>query len=316
MVRPAETVVAGQALSPANAPSPMPTSRAALLRAALRYAAAGIAVMPLHTPHQTEGCSCRDGAECGSPGKHPRLEHGVRDATTNPGLLRAWWRRWPDANVGLATGTVLDVCDIDTNDGLRAVLDLLDVVRPAGPLVRTGLGWHLWFTASALPCRVGMLPGVDWRGHGGGVVAPPSLHVIGRRYTFQQPRTSAPLPECPPPLRRLVLPPTPAPTAIAVDTITDPDRYTRAALDGELARIRAAPRPVIRHGQRIIAGGRNNALHLAAFRLGQLADRGGLDEATIWARLTDAALDVGLTPAETRRTIASGWRAGRRRPRR
>ena len=128
-----------------------------LLDAALRYAAAGVPVMPLHTP-ASDGCTCREGAHCGSPGKHPRLRRGLREASTDPRSVRAWWRRWPAANVGLVTGTVHDVCDVDTNAALGTVLDLVDVVRPAGPLVRTGLGWHLWFAATGLSSRVGVLP--------------------------------------------------------------------------------------------------------------------------------------------------------------
>jgi hypothetical protein len=291
-----------------------------LRRTALRYAAAGIAVMPLHTPRPGEVCSCRDQAECGSPGKHPRLRHGLTEASTDPTLIHAWWRRWPDANIGLATGTVLDVCDIDTNDSLAAVLDILGVIRPAGPLVRSGHGWHLWFAASDLPSRVAMLPGVDWRGRGGAIVAPPSRHASGRRYIFQQPWSSPPaLPACPGPLRRLVLPQPRAAVACTgheVGAIADLDRYTQAALDGEIQRIHDAPRPVIRNGHRLSGGGRNNAVHLAAFRLGQLAARGDIDETAVQAQLIRAATDAGLSAAESRRTIASGWRAGLRRPRR
>lgn len=300
---------------PAAPAAPPVTQRLDLLRTALRYAGTGIAVMPLHTPRPGGVCSCRRGAQCESPGKHPRLRHGLTDASTDPALISAWWRLWPDANIGLATGRVLDVCDIDTSDGLSAVLDILDVIRPSGPLVRSGYGWHLWFAASDLPSRVGMLPGVDWRGRGGAIVAPPSRHATGRRYSFQQPWTNPPaLPDCPEPLRRLVLPP--PPVMAAADAIGDLDRYAQAALDGELQRIRDAPRPVTRNGQRLSGGGRNNAVHLAAFRLGQLAARGDIDQATVWARLTRAATDVGLSPAESRRTITSGWRAGLRRPRR
>ncbi|MGI5238689.1 bifunctional DNA primase/polymerase [Dactylosporangium sp. CA-139066] len=300
-------------------PATPPTTAPGLLAAALHYTTAGIPVMPLHTPHPTRGCSCRDGPDCASPGKHPRLQHGQRDATTNPSLIRTWWRRWPDANVGVATGTALDVCDVDTTDGMHRVLNLLDVARPAAPLVRTGLGWHIWYASSGLPSRVGMLPGVDWRGRGGSAVAPPSLHATGTRYTFQQPWTTAPvLPDCPPALRRIVLPPAPPAIAARADGggITNLDRYTAAALHGEVTRIRGAPRPVVHGGRRVAAGGRNNALHLAAFRLGQLAARSDLDEHTVWTLLTDAALHVGLSPAEARRTIRSGWRAGLRRPRR
>lgn len=61
-------------------------------------------------------------------------------ASRQPHVIRSWWSKWPHASVGLVTGTVLDVCDIDTNTGLRVVLDLLDVARPPGPLTRPRAG--------------------------------------------------------------------------------------------------------------------------------------------------------------------------------
>jgi hypothetical protein len=189
------------------------------------------------------------------------------------------------------------------------------VARPPGPLIRTGAGWHLWYVAEGLPSRVGLLPGVDWRGRGGLVVAPPSRHASGARYTFQQPwRAHLALPPCPPQLRTLVRPP-PAPPR-GDRPITSLDRYLQAAIDGELERIRSAPRPAARGGRRITAGGRNNALNIAAFRLGQLAARGPMDQAAVRRQLTDTAIAAGLGRAEAERTIASGWEAGLRRPRR
>ncbi|WP_051797583.1 bifunctional DNA primase/polymerase [Catenuloplanes japonicus] len=299
-----------------NATGPEPTRVPTLAAAARWYATAGIPVMPLH--HTAAGvCSCTAGPECGSPGKHPRLPHGLHEAATDSHRVRAWWRRWPEANIGLATGGKLDVCDIDTTTGLSTVLDVLDVVRPAGPLVRTGHGWHLWFAADGLPSRISLLPGVDWRGRGGYAVAPPSLHASGRWYTFQQPWNAAEaLPECPPALRQLVQPAPPdiVPPAGSGE-VGDVHRYAQAALDGELARIHAAPRPVYSGGRRVTGGGRNNALHLAAFRLGQLAARSGLDQSVVRPQLLGAARNVGLSAAEAERTIASGWHAGLRRPR-
>ena len=272
--------------------------------------------MPLHTAGP-RGCSCQAGAECGSPGKHPRLRHGLLDASTHTRLIHSWWRRWPIANVGLVTGTVIDICDIDSDEGLRTVLDALGTAQPPGPVVRTGHGWHLWFAATGLPSRVGFASGVDWRGRGGSAVAPPSLHASGTRYAFTHPWHGGPLPACPPALRQLIAPP-PQPTPVPGGPlqITDLDRYSRAALDGEIERVLSAPRPVFQSGRRVRGGGRNNALNQAAFRLGQLAARGGLDRSIVWPRLTDAAVAAGLHPAEARRTIASGWRAGLRHPRR
>jgi hypothetical protein len=287
-----------------------PVTTADLVAAAIGYAAAGIAVLPMHTPGADGACGCRAGAACGSPGKHPRVRRGLHDASRQPQDSRAWWSQWPNANIGLVTGTVLDVCDIDTNSGLHVVLDLLDVIRPPGPLIRTGSGWHLWYAADGLPSRVAIAPGVDWRGRGGLVVAPPSLHHTGTRYTFQQPWQHPDLPVCPPQLRSLVLPAPPPPVSTRPAPIADLDRYVRAALAGEVERVRRAPRPVIS------GGGRNDALNRAAFRLGQLAAHTPMDEMGVRRELTEAALSAGLGRAEVQRTLSSGWRAGLRHPRR
>jgi len=129
-------------------------------RAAEGYAAAGVPVLPLSTPTADRGCSCPRAGGCGAPGKHPRVPGGVHAATTNLVVVRGWWRRWPDANVGLATGVVFDVCDIDAPDGQVALRDLFDHHGwpEPGPLVRTGGGgWHLLFapTGWAAPARGG-----------------------------------------------------------------------------------------------------------------------------------------------------------------
>jgi hypothetical protein len=167
------------------------------------------------------------------------------------------------------------------------------------------------------PRQPGRTPAPGWTGAAGEDQRsrPPSLHPTGHRYVFTQPWTGQPLPECPPELRQLVVPPAPALTATTGE-IADLDRYAQAALDGEVTRILNAPRPLFRGGRRISGGGRNNAVNRAAFRLGQLAARGSFDEAVVWPRLTDATLTVGLNWTEARCTIASGWRAGLRRPRR
>ncbi|HXA27645.1 MAG TPA: bifunctional DNA primase/polymerase [Candidatus Angelobacter sp.] len=150
-----------------------------LLQNALRYAARGWPVLPLHTPH-AHGCSCCS-LDCTSSGKHPRTQHGAVTATTRTQVISAWWRRWPDANVGVATGGALAVLDVDGARGLRSVRGR---TLPPTLTVATGSGFHYYFrTTRALPCRVGLLPSVDVRGVGGYVVAPPSLHRSGHRYT-------------------------------------------------------------------------------------------------------------------------------------
>ena len=69
-----------------------------LLRAALGYAAAGWPAFPCHPDNP----DCQHPRGCGC--KAPLTEHGFEDAATDPALIRAWWSRWPGADVAIATG--------------------------------------------------------------------------------------------------------------------------------------------------------------------------------------------------------------------
>ena len=84
------------------------------LRAALWYASKrGWHVLPLHTPQPEGSCSCGD-PDCDGIGKHPRIKKWNETATTDPAKIRAWWHKWPDANVGIACGLSRLVCvDLD-----------------------------------------------------------------------------------------------------------------------------------------------------------------------------------------------------------
>jgi hypothetical protein len=263
------------------------------MRAALFFAAHGVPVLPLHTPGR-HGCSCAR-PDCDRPGKHPRVRHGLTDASTDPLVVAGWWRRWPTANLGLRTGVVMDVADVDTDDGRRALLRLLGGRVPDGPAVRTGSGgWHLWFAPTGYGNRVGLLPGVDWRGAGGYVVAPPSRHAGGAAYTWLR-RFGGPLPACPPALRELLRGPDPPPAP----RVTHPQRYAQAVLDAAAERVATA-----------VPGTRNDTLNRAAFALGRLAGAGVIDEAEARRALAAAARHCGLGRAETLRTLRSGLGAG------
>lgn len=176
--------------------------RRALRAAALEYAARNIPVLPLHTPQlrlQSNAdfavvdvrCSCGD-AECDRPGKHPRtllVPHGVTQATNDREHIEGWWRRAPLSNIGLATGHLVDVLDLDGSEGLTALRRFAaeQSWTPTGPLARTGRGWHLYLRPSGTgprnPIHPELLPHVDWRGKGGYAVAPPSRHARGA-YTW------------------------------------------------------------------------------------------------------------------------------------
>jgi hypothetical protein len=143
------------------------TSPTLVARAALAYSRRGIPVFP-----------------CEPSGKRPLTYNGFWDATTDLPRLSAWWRRWPDANVGVPTGeqSGLLVLDVDSDADGPDSLALLE--RLYGPLPRTakartgGGGVHVFFRYPAgevVRNSAGKLgPGLDVRGEGGYVVVPPS----------------------------------------------------------------------------------------------------------------------------------------------
>jgi hypothetical protein len=136
-------------------------------------------------------CTCGR-ADCPSPGKHPRLTGWQGKATTARRIIADRFRSWPYSNVGIATGarSRLVVLDVDPRHGGDATL--ADVVRRYGPLPETptvltgGGGTHYYFRypGESIANKISLAPGLDIRGDGGLVVAPPSPHVSGRRYCW------------------------------------------------------------------------------------------------------------------------------------
>jgi hypothetical protein len=278
-------------------------------RAAQASAALGFPVIPMHAVRPGGGCGCPDRA-CSDPGKHPRLRGWQRLAATDLAVVGEWWRRWPDANLGLATGRRFDVLDLDGDQGveaLRAALCIEPWEHP-GPVARSGGGgWHLLYAPTGLGNRVKLLPGVDWRGRGGLIVAPPSQHASGNCYTWVRPLTAA-LPEVPAALRRLLAPPETQRTTLPPATRTSGRRgggYGPAALARERAAVAAAQ-----------PGRRNATLNRAAFNLGQLVAAGLLDADQVREVLRAAALEAGNPEAKARATIESGLAGGAAKPRR
>jgi Bifunctional DNA primase/polymerase, N-terminal/Primase C terminal 1 (PriCT-1)/DeoR-like helix-turn-helix domain len=152
---------------------------AELLEAALEYAGRGLPVFPCH-----------------ARGKTPLTEHGLHDASTDTTAVLTWWTRWPEANIGIVTGAAsgLVVLDVDVQHGGQRSLAALEAEHgklAATPEVLTGGGGkHLYFahpgeTVGNSAGRLGA--GLDIRGDGGYVVAPPSLHASGRPYKWLRP---------------------------------------------------------------------------------------------------------------------------------
>jgi hypothetical protein len=304
-------------------------SRWQLRDAALGYASRGIPVLPLHypLPHRGDlqpvtgdqqpaagsGCSCRDPG-CGQLGKHPLgslVPHGVKDATINRARILAWWTRHPQANIGLVTGTAFDVLDVDGPAGEQAIRDLAVThsLHSSGPLVRTGGGgWHYYWTPTGLGnVHPAGLAHVDWRGQGGYVVAPPSRHASGHPYQWAPGRDlDTPPAQVPAVLlerlqpRQRQQPPGPVQLPAAADG--PGERYARAALIEELARVAAAP-----------VGQRNRQLWESTRNLYNLVAVGALDHRQVDQGLLEAAERCGLLgeePRQTRRTLASGRQVG------
>ncbi len=165
-----------------------------MLKNALAFAALGWRVLPLYEIGPDGQCTC--GKECKSPGKHPRTTTGVKGASTDQGDIRAWWSLHPQSNIGIATGAASDllVLDIDTKeahgvDGVGSWANLLATngAIPMTYAVQTGSGGRqIYFRypkGSGITIGASVLaPGIDHRGEGGYVVAPPSNHASGGVY--------------------------------------------------------------------------------------------------------------------------------------
>ena len=107
--------------------------------------------------------------------------------------VRDWFDIWPSANVGIVTGAVsgLVVLDVDPQHGGEESLQELEEVHEPLPntveAVTGGGGRHVYFAYPGvfIHNRVGLEPGIDLRGDGGYIVAPPSVHPSGHRYTWK-----------------------------------------------------------------------------------------------------------------------------------
>lgn len=214
--------------------------------------------------------------------------------------LEHWFSR--PRNIGIVTGAISGVVVVDCDN-----ITARDWIRERGltaktmPLSRTGKGWHLFFKhpGKHVGNRAHMhdIPGLDLRGDGGYVVAPPSQHSSGRFYRWLIP-ADTPLPDLP---KWFLAAPEAAPTTINGSHTgfhllpENPLSFAEKTLLDRLTRLLVAP-----------IGSRNDELNRAAFTLGQLVGLGELDRVTVESQLLEAGLQIGLSEREIQATIKSG----------
>lgn len=175
--------------------SPAPLAGVNMMVSALWWARKGVPVLPLYYPLDDGTCSCHD-AECTSIGKHPirtLVPRGLTQASTDPDTVRDWWAQEPYANIGIRTGEMVDLLDIDSTEGMAAFGEIvqrcggqphhLGVARSG----RDGIGMHFYVAPGGQRALSGgktAPAGIDVKGRGGYAVAPPSMHASGRRYEW------------------------------------------------------------------------------------------------------------------------------------
>lgn len=262
---------------------PAMTDPSSLGQAAAAYARRGWGVFP-----------------CRPRSKQPATPHGCKDATTDVDRIVRYWQRVPDANVAVATGPASElwILDVDMPDGIESLraLESQHAQLPHTLTQRTGGGglqlfWR-WPAAREVRNSAGRLgAGLDVRGVGGYIVAPPSVHPdTGEQYVWLDHGldcvTDAPgwL------LDLLVSAPTPKPAAQRSES------GLGRGIGGVLAHLAA-------QGE----GNRNSATFWAACKL---RDR-NIPQADADALLMPIASALGLPEVEAQRTIQSAYR-GRR----
>ena len=258
-----------------------------LPNAAMRFASLGIPVFP-----------------CVPGGKQPLTPNGFHDATSSARTVDAWWRHFPDANIGLPTGSASGVLvvDVDIHPG-GSGFEAFE--RACAARLTDGWGWLVRTPSGGLHAyypqpgdaeqRSWQVPSahVDLRGDGGYVIVPPSHNTgAGQSSAYRviavaqhQPRAIDARS-----LRRFLEPPRPAPPPRSLPPLgSRPDKLADWV----------ASRP---------EGARNRGLFWAACRM---AEDGHRYDTTL-SLLGDAAHSAGLPDREAETTIRSAYRIASR----
>jgi hypothetical protein len=129
--------------------------------------------------------------------KYPKhLSNWQDKATTDVDVIDRWWPEGSCNGIGIATGVGTGMFVLDVDPGHGGDDTLADLEHEHGTLPDTievltgGGGRHIYFLlpegvtiANDQSGRLG--PGLDIRGNGGQVVAPPTIHPNGRAYEWE-----------------------------------------------------------------------------------------------------------------------------------
>lgn len=197
--------------------------------------------------------------------------------------LASW--QWP--NVGIVTGAIsgVIVLDVDSSEGEET---LQKMGTPPTPRVKTAKGQHVYFKhpGGVVPNFAKRLPGLDLRGDGGYVIAPPSVHPSGVVYEWIISPDDCDFADPPQWLMNII-----NETNTLLDHISKTDHvptqakisYGQAALASEISALLRAPK-----------GRRNEQLNKSAYALGQLIASGDLNQTDVERQLYDSAVSLGL----------------------
>lgn len=255
-----------------------------IMEAALGYAKSGWRVFPLRPAS-----------------KMPNSPNGFKDATTDLDLIEQWWKINPQDNIGIATGLGLYLLDIDGPNGEESLNGLLEKNEPLPKTLTaiTGKGRHFFFSYDG---RLGntaskLGKGIDTRGEGGYVVAPPSIHPDGRRYKWLNEGTPlAPLPKW---------------IVTALNTTWIAPKYTPSPY---VTNMHPFVRRVWESAQERLwnatQGCRNDELNREAFLMGGWIGSGSISRDTVESGFREIALAKGLSPSEISKTMESGISRG------
>ncbi len=156
----------------------------AMTRIALGYLDQGFSVVPCHVP-LLGGCTCGR-PSCSWPGKHPRIPWRpyTERLPTEDEVIQWFDDEFYGSNVGIVTGQVSRIAVVDV-DGPMSAFEELGLPKTLEAITGSGGRHYYYRTKTAIPSRIGMVPGIDLKGDGGFVVAPPSRHVSGRKYMWR-----------------------------------------------------------------------------------------------------------------------------------